>query len=37
MLETKNSKQTKTVKVEILEGDRVKLSFHPTSHFPSQI
>lgn len=36
MLETKNSKQTKTVKVEILEGDRVKLSFHPTSHFPSQ-
>lgn len=30
------SHQTKTVKLQILEGNRVKLFFHPTSHFPSQ-
>lgn len=31
-----NSNQAKTIRVEILEGNRVKISFHPTSHFPSQ-
>ena len=36
MSETRNPNRTKTIKVEILENNRVKLCFHPTSYFPSQ-
>lgn len=35
MSKTQNS-NNKSIKLEILEGNRVKLYFHPTSHFPSK-